>query len=319
MRDVETIIVGGGPAGSSCARELLKAGRDCLVLERKSMPRVKLCAGWITPKVLSDLEFDVDDYPHGILELNEIKVFVGKSRRHTKVLPTRQYSIRRVQFDAWLLDRSGVEVAQHTVRRIHCEHGRFVIDNEFRSQHIVGAGGTNCPVKKHFFPAPRGKLIIAREIEFEIPPPNPTCTLWFPFAGSFGYAWYVPKADAVNIGFGGLKSQFTDRKPQSLWEEFMDLLQAEVALPGPPPPPKGYSYFIGAKPRSDAGNGAYLAGDSEGRATADLAEGIGPAVESGISAARRIMGLPAAELPSATRFSLNWPSRMARRMLTAFS
>ena len=44
MREVETIIVGGGPGGSSSARELRLAGRECLVLERKAMPRLKLCA-----------------------------------------------------------------------------------------------------------------------------------------------------------------------------------------------------------------------------------------------------------------------------------
>ena len=60
MREVETIIVGGGPAGSSCAWRLHRAGRECLVLDRKAMPRLKLCAGWITPKVLSDLELRAD-------------------------------------------------------------------------------------------------------------------------------------------------------------------------------------------------------------------------------------------------------------------
>src|SRR5262245_52329925 len=56
MREVDTLVVGGGPAGSSCARELVRHGRECLVLERKAVPRVKLCAGWVTPKVLADLE-----------------------------------------------------------------------------------------------------------------------------------------------------------------------------------------------------------------------------------------------------------------------
>jgi flavin-dependent dehydrogenase len=212
-----------------------------------------------------------------------------------------------------------VEVVQHGVRRIRREDGQFVVDDAFRCRHIVGAGGTNCPVKRHFFPAERGKLIIAQEIEYEIPPPDPTCTLWFPFAGPFGYAWYVPKANAVNIGFGGLKSQLTDFNRQAHWDAFVELLRKEVPLPGPPPQPKGYSYYIGAKPARIACDGACLAGDAAGLATADLAEGIGPAVESGIAAARRIMGLPATTLPATTRYSLGWSSRMARRLVAAFS
>lgn len=52
MITAETIIVGGGPAGSSCAWRLRQLGGDCIVLDRQSFPRVKLCAGWITPAVV---------------------------------------------------------------------------------------------------------------------------------------------------------------------------------------------------------------------------------------------------------------------------
>ena len=52
----ETIIVGGGPAGSSCAWKLKKQGKQVLVLDKESFPRLKLCAGWITSKVMENLE-----------------------------------------------------------------------------------------------------------------------------------------------------------------------------------------------------------------------------------------------------------------------
>jgi menaquinone-9 beta-reductase len=42
MRYVETIIVGGGPAGSTCARHLVQRGRDVLVLDKAHFPRLKL-------------------------------------------------------------------------------------------------------------------------------------------------------------------------------------------------------------------------------------------------------------------------------------
>ena len=77
MRSVETIIVGGGPGGSSSAWELRRRGRECLVLERKPMPRLKLCAGWVTPKVLADLAVNAADYPHGMVKLESLKVFFG--------------------------------------------------------------------------------------------------------------------------------------------------------------------------------------------------------------------------------------------------
>ena len=55
MQQFDAIIVGGGPAGSSCASELVRAGMDVVVLDREAFPRSKLCAGWITPDVVRDL------------------------------------------------------------------------------------------------------------------------------------------------------------------------------------------------------------------------------------------------------------------------
>src|SRR5206468_481059 len=139
------------PAGSSCARELLRHGRACLVLERKAMPRLKLCAGWITPKVVADLEMDVASYPHGIVELGAVRAFFGRRHRFARTVRCLQYSIRRVEFDDWLLRRSGAEVVQHTVRAVAREGDGFVVDGAYRCRYVVGAGGTSCPVKKAFF------------------------------------------------------------------------------------------------------------------------------------------------------------------------
>jgi len=49
MTTCDVLIVGGGPAGSSCAWRLAKAGLDVLVLDRARFPRDKVCAGWVTP------------------------------------------------------------------------------------------------------------------------------------------------------------------------------------------------------------------------------------------------------------------------------
>ena len=61
MERADVLIVGGGPAGSSCAEALVAAGRDVLVLDRVAFPRDKACAGWITPDVVSALRLDLDE------------------------------------------------------------------------------------------------------------------------------------------------------------------------------------------------------------------------------------------------------------------
>src|SRR5687768_17483918 len=47
----DALVVGGGPAGSTCARALRNAGWDVIVLDRARFPRDKVCAGWVTPGV----------------------------------------------------------------------------------------------------------------------------------------------------------------------------------------------------------------------------------------------------------------------------
>ena len=60
---------------------------------------------------------------------------------------------------------------------------------------------------------------------------------------------------------------------------------------------------------------AYIVGDAAGLATVDLAEGIGPAVESGLLAARDILGLDTYSAARITRHSLGPLARLLRRLL----
>ena len=123
MESYDVIIVGGGPAGSTCASMLRRSQVKCVVLDKARFPRTKLCAGWITPEVVSDLEIDIDSYPHRFLTF-------GKMHFHFPALGFKsgppQHSIRRYEFDAWLLERSGVEIRQHDVRKIRRQGDGYV-------------------------------------------------------------------------------------------------------------------------------------------------------------------------------------------------
>src|SRR5437868_2993651 len=62
MDRCDVLIVGGGPAGSTCARHLVRAGLDVLIADKAEFPRDKVCAGWITPEVVRTLELDLESY-----------------------------------------------------------------------------------------------------------------------------------------------------------------------------------------------------------------------------------------------------------------
>jgi flavin-dependent dehydrogenase len=302
MTSVETIIIGGGPAGSSCAWELNKQGRKCLILERQSLPKKKLCAGWITPRVLEDLEIEPRAYPHGLMEIDRIRIYFGLTR-FSVVVPTRQYSLRRVEFDNWLLDRCQAEVVRHQARLIIREDDGFVIDGQFQCRYLVGAGGTACPVKKTFFGSDRGDLVITQEIEYEAATKGSLCSLFYPFEGLSGYGWFVPKMNGINIGYGGVAAQFNGNI-KSYWQKFVKNLAKRGLIDGTPPEPSCHPYYLGDREKAVSKDNAFIVGDAAGLATMDMGEGIGPAVESGLMAAREILSQEEYSLDRITKYSL---------------
>ena len=52
----DVLVVGGGPAGSSCAFWLAEAGWDVVVVEKKHYPREKTCGDGLTPRSVRQLE-----------------------------------------------------------------------------------------------------------------------------------------------------------------------------------------------------------------------------------------------------------------------
>ncbi|MDP9011787.1 MAG: FAD-dependent monooxygenase [Pseudomonadota bacterium] len=307
MRSVEAIVVGGGPAGSAAAQCLRAAGRDVLVLDKERFPRLKLCAGWITPDVVRDLRLEIADYPHGFLSFRRLHWHLRGLRLP---VPCVQHSIRRVEFDAWLLERSGAEVVHHGVRDIVRDGEYFLIDGEFRCRYLIGAGGTSCPVRRTLFDAvlPRARALqtVTLELEFPYEWRDPDCHLWFFDHGLPGYSWYVPKAHGwLNVGVGAMAVRLKQRgeNVRQHWQNLASKLLRQFGIPMPDDP-TGYSYYVrGPLEPARLGN-AFITGDAAGLATRDLCEGIGPAIRSGQRAAQSLLSGAPYRLDGVTGASL---------------
>lgn len=314
MRTCDVLIVGGGPAGSAAARQLRQRGVDVLVLDKEAFPRLKLCAGWITPEVVRDLEMDVASYPHRFLTFNRLHIHL--KGLHFRI-PSVQHSIRRFEFDSWLLERSDAPFVRHTVRNIRADADGYVIDDEFRCRYLIGAGGTRCPVYRTLFrelnPRVSELQTVTLEHEIEYDWKDPTCHLWFFEKGLPGYSWYVPKEKGwLNVGIGGMADRMKagggDIKHH--WNRFIGTLDRTLA-PGARYEPTGYSYFLRGRVEVVRRDNAFITGDAAGLATRDMAEGIGPAIRSGQRAAKSILDGVPYRLDDVTGASLGggWVSR----------
>jgi geranylgeranyl reductase family protein len=316
MIEHDIIIIGGGPAGASCAWKLRQQGRDVLILDKHTFPRSKLCAGWITSKVMSDLAFSAESYPHSILPL-DVKIHLPLLPVGLPVFPTRwdNYSIRRIEFDQWLLDRSAAPTASHTVSKITRIDGRYVIDDKYVCNYLIGAGGTQCPVRKNLFAKSRDKAkqLATLELEFHYPQRKDECHLFFFRRGLRGYSWYVPKGDGVvNVGIGGYSSFF--KKPgnniHKHFQWFLDdlikhkLMDSETA---DTVKVTGHPYYLFSFDGQYKEGNCFLVGDAAGLASIDLGEGIGPAIESGLMAADEILGVGCYNKAEISRISFAGP------------
>lgn len=292
METSDVLIIGGGPAGASCAWRLAQLGIDTRLLDAQTFPRLKLCAGWITPDVVADIQLDPASYPHRFNSFSQFKVHIfGLNYKLAGV----QHSIRRYEFDDWLLKRAGVPVSVHNVREIRRDGDHYMVDDQYRARYLVGAGGTKCPVYRTLFRDTNARAkelqTVTLEQEFAYPYTDPDCHLWFFSKKLPGYAWYVPKADGyLNVGVGGMAQTLKNRGDDIWrhWEHFVRQLTRAGLVRDVPLEPKGYSYYLRKDVNTVRIDNAFIVGDAIGLATRDMCEGIGPAIRSGLLAADAI-------------------------------
>jgi geranylgeranyl reductase family protein len=296
METSDVIIVGGGPAGSTCARQLRQQGLNVLILDKSQFPRNKVCAGWVTPEVMQSLDIDLDDYARSRV-LQPISSFrtsrIGSADVFTEYDDVVSYGIRRSEFDHYLLERSGVECHMNEpVKSITRNDKSWVINDRYSAPLLIGAGGHFCPVARHLganvgaseFP------VTAQEVEFEMseqqsrncPVDAETPELFFT-PDLKGYGWVFRKGNFLNIGLGR-----QDRNKLSMHvDNFINELKQAGRIPKDIPDKlQGHAYLLyNDAPRRVYDEGVLLIGDSAGLAYPQSGEGIRPAIESALMAA----------------------------------
>lgn len=295
----DVLIVGGGPAGSTCATALVRAGMKVILLDRAAFPRDKPCAGWVTPTVFRHLSLNPSDYGRErvLQEVNGFRVGrIGGRTIEVRYPHTVSYAIRRCEFDDFLLRRSGAALVLNTpVNTIGRAHGQWMINGEFSAPVLVGAGGHFCPVAR-FLGArvPSEPSVVAQEAECQLTPEQAAeCALREDVPEIYfcrdmaGYGWCLRKGAWLNVGLGRLDRHELQRR----LAQFRGWLTDSGRTPFPLDIQfHGHAYLLAeCSERTIVADGALLIGDSAGLAAARSGEGIRAAVESGQAAAETIL------------------------------
>lgn len=300
MESCEVLIVGGGPAGSTCAGRLRQAGLDVLLLDAQRFPRDKPCAGWITPAVLETLAIEPDDYRRGRV-LEEIRGFRTSVMHGAELVTsydrTVSYGIRRCEFDQYLLQRSaGRQILGEAVSMLERKDDCWLVNGRIRARLLVGAAGHTCPVARSLGAKIGAEpVIVARAAEFarsddrqlSCQVQSDTPELFFS-QDLKGYGWIVRKGGFLNVGFGRMDRADFGRQMTG-FRTFLE--ERGVVAPDDAVRYQGHAYLAWQPQggRRRVGDGALLIGDAAGLAHRHSGEGILPAVESALLAAQTIV------------------------------
>jgi flavin-dependent dehydrogenase len=299
LKAYDAIIVGGGPAGSTCARRLVSAGWKALIVDKARFPRVKLCAGWITPAVHDALEIDPDAYrlEHTLENFHGFNVWRLNGREtladYGRIV---SYGIVRSELDDYLLRRSGAEVVEGvTVESIRRDGDGVVVNDSWSAPLLIGAGGHTCPVARHLGVVLRQeKNISTLELEWE-PTPSQMAAVRveaaYPeivFFDDFrGYGWCFRKGRFLNMGVGRTQPLHL----REYLKAFLERLREKEKIPADcgfeESDFRGHAYKLHhVTPRPYFDDRVLLVGDAAGLSYNFSGEGIRPAVESALFAAQ---------------------------------
>lgn len=268
------------------ALHLRQAGmEDILVLEKKTFPRYKCCAGYITNKTKTAYEhlgLRLENCHYSLIE--DFQIFYRMTRRQTipnQFLYTNR-NIDRVELDDAffrLAKSRGIEIWEDTYVQSHePAENRLLLNDEkaLTYEHLVFADGTmgfgsryQCPKQRNIamqviFPAPRPDAI---GIHFGVTPK--------------GYAWVSSYHGITNVGLTDVYTPGRDYR--SIFRDFLDRLGLDCDLR------ELHAAFtpIGTNPPVLYGN-VYFVGDAVGACDPLTLSGLRYGLKSGETCARAI-------------------------------
>lgn len=171
-RKVDVMIIGAGPAGTVCGYLLRKAGVECLIADRATFPRDKICGGGLTYKAWRLLEQLVPDLKYDYRPVTHLRLQFDDDR------PTEfesEFELRmtnRKEFDHTLLKHyrqaAGGDFVQDAFMRYDDEpDGRLLVTLKsglrVSCRYLVAADGAHSRVRRQMFGEYKGSILFIEQ------------------------------------------------------------------------------------------------------------------------------------------------------------
>ncbi len=304
----KVLIIGAGPAGSMAAYRLASGGfHDFILVDRSDFPRMKPCAGGISPsshRFLKQIGLDhlLDDLKPSA-GMKRVR-FVGPGGQDIIMSNSlKAMTINRNIFDAALLEKARALGARFipgfTVREFMLDEGGRVVgarDGERTIEAevtILANGGRNREFREKYFADRRPLRLMTSRIgwwkNFELE--DGTMEMVFDRDLLPHYGWVFPEGSGiVNIGICLYEDRLKGRNVTEIFEKFLDRHYAR-RLEGAEQVGKSFSFVINTagSVKDVYANGMLYAGEAGRLCNPATAEGISYAMESGVLAADAVM------------------------------
>ena len=207
----DSVIVGGGPGGSTAARELTQRGGRVLLIDRAAFPRDKPCGGGVLVSAAAQLPFPLDPVVERVVTSFRVRYRRGEVFSHSFEEPLA-FMTQRARLDAFLVERAveaGVifedkrRVTDVSLSDFDGVTLRFAGGDAIEARTAVAADGAN-GIMRMALGLPPLRRAVALEANLSGVPED-----WADVVGlelgtmPGGYGWVFPKGDHCNLGVGG--------------------------------------------------------------------------------------------------------------------
>jgi geranylgeranyl reductase family protein len=313
----DVLIVGAGPAGSSCARACAAAGLKTALIDRDSFPRSKPCGGAVSEQALSYLDFTLPP------EIAEEECFGARIHYHGRTVKvTKQHRIAvlvsRDKFDSYLLEKAIETGAQFFPDKtcaavtLHPDSVEVRTDaSAYQARYVIGADGVHSVVARTIRPCfTREEVAVA--LVGHVPGNNGNSgenlhghlEMYFGIA-PMGYGWVFPHRGYRSVGIMATSSKsFRHQAALSAFSRGLGIQLRDV---------RGHLIPRGGMKRTIQSGRILLAGDAAGFADPFHGEGISHAILSGKLAAKAVADVVSSSRDESSSFS--WYRRECERLI----